>query len=160
MAGHGIIEKIKMLVAPIIAGAGLELVDAEFKHEGQTRVLRIFIDKPGGVTLDDCQRISRECEVVLDVEDIIQTQYMFEVSSPGLDRPLRTREDYRRFKDRLVKLKTYRPIQGRKTFLGYLQGMTEETATEPCMVILHMKDDEDIRIPYEMITSARLEVEF
>lgn len=160
MASHGLVEKIKALVAPIVAGAELELVDVEFKHEGQTHVLRIFIDKPGGVTLDDCQAISRECEVVLDVEDIIQTQYILEVSSPGIDRPLRTREDYRRFKDRLVKLKTYRLVQGRKKFLGYLQGVTEETTTEPCVVILRTKDDEDIRIPYEMIASARLEVEF
>jgi ribosome maturation factor RimP len=160
MASHGLVEKIKALVAPIVAGAELELVDAEFKHEGQTHVLRIFIDKPGGVTLDDCQAISRECEVVLDVEDIIHTQYMLEVSSPGLDRPLRTREDYRRFTDRLVKLKTYRPVQGRKKFLGYLQGVTEETPAEPCVVILRMKNDEELRIPYDMIASARLEVEF
>lgn len=160
MAGHSLVETIKTLVSPIIAGTGLELVDVEFKHEGQAQVLRIFIDKPGGVSLDDCQAISRECEVVLDVEDIIQTQYILEVSSPGLDRPLRNQEDYRRFTDRLVKLKTYRPVRGRKKFLGYLRGMTEETATEPCMVILYTKDEEEIRIPYEMIASARLEVEF
>jgi ribosome maturation factor RimP len=85
---------------------------------------------------------------------------MLEVSSPGLDRPLRTREDYRRFTDRLVKLKTYRPVQGRKKFLGYLQGVTEETPAEPCVVILRMKNDEELRIPYDMIASARLEVEF
>jgi ribosome maturation factor RimP len=160
MAHHSIIETITTLVSPIIDDAGLEFVDAEFKHEGQTHVLRIFIDKPGGVTLDDCQAISRECEVVLDVEDIIQTQYVLEVSSPGLDRPLRKKEDYRRFTDHLVKLKTYRPVQGRKKFLGYLQGMTEEIPAEPCVVTLRTKDDETIRIPYDMIASARLEVEF
>jgi ribosome maturation factor RimP len=160
MAGRTIAEKVKELATPIVSAEQLELVDVEFKREGHVNYLRIFIDKPEGVTIDDCQKISRECEVVLDVENIIRTQYVLEVSSPGLDRPLRTKEEYKRFEKRLVKIKTFQAIQGRKKFLGHLQGITEETSTSPSLVSILSSDGEEIQIPYEMIASARLEVEF
>ncbi len=161
MAGHSsILEKVTTLVAPIVTAQQLELVYVEFKREGHTNYLRIFIDKPEGVTLDDCQNVSRECDVVLDIENIIQTHYVLEVSSPGLDRPLKTRQDYIRFQNRLVKLKTYRAVEGRKRFLGYLQGLTEESSNSPSQVIIVTQEGETIHIPFELITSARLEVEF
>ena len=161
MAGHSSIsESVKTLVTPIIESRRLELVDVEFKREGPNTYLRIFIDKPDGVTLDDCQSISQECELVLDVENIIQTQYILEVSSPGLDRPLKKREDYQRFQGRLVKLKTYRPLDGQKKFLGYLQEISEERQDAPSIVTLMTKDGKEYHIPYDMIGSARLEVEF
>ncbi len=161
MAGHSsIVEKITTIVAPIVKAQQLELVDIEFKHEGHANFVRIFIDKPEGVTLDDCQNVSRECEVVLDIENIIYTQYVLEVSSPGLDRPLKTRMDYARFRDRLVRLKTYRAFEGRKKFLGYLQGLTEESSDSSSLVTIITQEGETIQIPFELITSARLEVEF
>lgn len=161
MAAHAIAEKVKKLVAPIVAAKQLELVDVEFKREGRVNYLRIFIDKPEGVTIDDCQTISRECEVVLDVENIIRTQYVLEVSSPGLDRPLRTKEEYKRFRNRLVKITTFQAIQRQKKILGYLQGITDGTAETPSLVTIRTLDgEEEIQIPYEMIASARLEVEF
>ena len=162
MAGQAIVEKVKALVTPIVVAEHLELVDVEFNREGRVHYLRIFIDKPGGVTIADCQQVSRECEVVLDVEDVIRTQYVLEVSSPGLDRPLKTKADYQRFQQHLVKIKTFQAIQGRKKFLGYLQGMTDEldSGTSPCLVNITLLDGEEIQIPYEMIASARLEVEF
>jgi ribosome maturation factor RimP len=162
MAGQAIVEKIKELVTPIVVAEHLELVDVEFKREGRVNYLRIFIDKPGGVTIADCQQVSRECEVVLDVEDVIRTQYVLEVSSPGLDRPLKTKADYQRFQHHLVKIKTFQAIQGRKKFLGHLQGITDEldTVMSPCFVKITLLDGEEIRIPYGMIASARLEVEF
>jgi len=160
MAGHAIAEKVKELVTPIVSAEQLELIDVEFKHEGRVNYLRIFIDKSGGVTIDDCQKISRECEVVLDIENIIRTQYVLEVSSPGLDRPLRTKEEYKRFQKRLVKIKTFRTLQGQKKFLGHLQEITDETATTPSFVKILSLDGEEIRVPYEMIASARLQVEF
>jgi ribosome maturation factor RimP len=147
-------------VTPIVKAARLELVEVEFKKEGRTHYLRIFIDKPGGVTIEDCQRISHECDLVLDVEDLIPTQYVLEVSSPGLDRPLKTKEEYQRFLKRLVKIKTFQAINGQKKFLGYLQEITEETATNPAVVTIRTLDDEDIHIPYNLIASTRLEVEF
>lgn len=171
-AGHGIAEQVKTLVTPIITDAQLELVDVEYTREGQVHYLRIFIDKPGGVTIDDCQMISRECEVLLDVEDLIRTQYILEVSSPGLDRPLKKKEDYVRFRDRLVKIRTYRAIEGRKKFLGRLIGLTEDPVTNTCVVTICLEDEtgrrlpagkqvlDEIQIPYDMIASARLEVEF
>ena len=161
MAAHAIAEKVKKLVAPIVATEQLELVDVEFKREGRINYLRIFIDKPGGVTIDDCQTISRGCEVVLDIENIIRTQYVLEVSSPGLDRPLRTKEEYKRFQNRLVKITTFQAVQRQKKFLGYLQGITNEKAETPSLVTIRTLDgEEEIQIPYEMIASARLEVEF
>jgi ribosome maturation factor RimP len=161
MAGHSSISNsVKTLVAPIIESRQLELVDVEFKREGANTYLRIFIDKAEGVTLDDCQSVSQECELVLDVENLIQTQYVLEVSSPGLDRPLKKREDYQRFQGRLVKIKTYRPLDGQKKFLGYLQGMTDEDQETPSMVTITTKDGKEYHIPYDMIGSARLEVEF
>ncbi len=160
MSGHSLTDWVKELVTPIIVGQELELVDVEFTREGQVRYLRIFIDTPGGVTIDDCQKVSRECEVVLDIENIIRTQYVLEISSPGLDRPLKTKEDYIRFQKRLVKIKTFRTVQGRKKFMGYLQGITEEPTEGSSYVTIVTTDAEETRIPYELIASARLEVEF
>ena len=160
MSGGSLVDRLKELVRPIIMAQHLELVDVEFKCEGQVHYLRIFIDKPGGITIDDCQKVSRECEIVLDIEDIIRTHYVLEVSSPGLDRPLKTREEFERFQKRLVKIKTFRMIQGRKKFLGYIQGITEEKPESPALVTIVSLDGEEIQIPYALIASARLEVEF
>jgi ribosome maturation factor RimP len=160
MATGRIAEQVKTLITPVIADAQMELVDVEYTREGQVHYLRIFIDKPGGVTLDDCQTISRECEVLLDVEDFIQTQYVLEVSSPGLDRPLKKKEDYHRFRDRLIKIRTYRAVDGRKKFLGRLIDLADDPEAETCVVTIRTKDDNEIQIPYDLIASARLEVEF
>lgn len=160
MTGRTIAEKVKALVTPILEGQKLELVEVEFKREGHIQYLRIFIDKPGGVSIDDCQHVSRECEILLDVEDLIRTQYVLEVSSPGLDRPLKTIQDYQRFQGRLVKIKTFQTIQGQKKFLGYLQGVTQETSESPLSITLLIDGEQEIQIPYELIASGRLEVEF
>ncbi len=160
MAKEPIAEQVKRIVQPIIESRQLEFVDVEFKREGKNRYLRIFIDTPGGVTIDDCQNVSRECEVVLDVEDIITAQYILEVSSPGLDRPLKTQDDYRRFQDHLVKIKTFQTIRGRKKFIGYLQGLTAEEPDTPAVVTLVSQEGQTVQIPYHLIASARLEVEF
>ncbi len=160
MAGLTIAEKVQVLVTPIVKASRLELVAVEFKKEGRTQYLRIFIDKPGGVTIEDCQRISQECDLVLDVEDLIPIPYVLEVSSPGLDRPLKTQAEYQRFLNHLVKIKTFQVINGQKKFVGYLRAITEETATTPVVVTIRTLNDEDIHIPYNLIASTRLEVEF
>jgi ribosome maturation factor RimP len=160
MARQAIAERVKELVAPIIASEDFELVDVEFKHEGRVHYLRIFIDKPGGVTIDDCQHISRECEAVLDVENIIRSQYVLEVSSPGLDRPLRSKDDFQQFVHRLAKIKTFRPLQGRTKFLGHIEGIREDPATADTVVTIRTPEGQVFQIPYKMIASARLEVEF
>ncbi|MDY0093327.1 MAG: ribosome maturation factor RimP [Candidatus Vecturithrix sp.] len=161
MTGHTIVEKVKTLINPIIEEQELELVDVEFKREGHLQYLRIFIDKPGGgVSIDDCQHVSRECEVLLDIEDIIRTQYVLEVSSPGLDRPLKTIQDYQRFQGRLAKIKVFQSIQGQKKFLGYIHGVTQATPDSAFLITLLIDGKEEIQIPCELIASARLEVEF
>ncbi len=161
MSGQSIVERVKAIIAPVIEMQQLELVDVEFHREGKTNVLRIFIDKPGGVTLDDCQYVSRECDVILEVENIIQSQYVFEVSSPGLDRPLKRLQDFIRFQNRLVKIKTYQVIHGRKKFLGRLQGVQEDEGGAHSAVRIVLEDTkEEVSIPSESISSARLEVEF
>jgi len=162
MSGQSIIERVKALIVPIIEAQQLELVDVEFRREGKTTVLRIFIDKPEGVTIDDCQRVSQECDVVLDVENLIQSQYVFEVSSPGLDRPLKSMQDFVRFQNRLVKIKTYQAIYGRKNFLGRLLGVRDKHEGSSVVEVLLLLDEtkEEVVLPYENIASARLEVEF
>jgi ribosome maturation factor RimP len=149
-----IIKSVKILVTPVIEAAGMELADVEFKKEGKSWYLRIFIDKPTGVTLADCEKVSREIEVLLDVEDMIDRSYTLEISSPGLDRPLKKKEDFLRFQGRLARIKTFSSIKGQKVFSGYLQGMKEDK------VLIKTKSDEEIEIPYESIASSKLEVEF
>lgn len=131
MAQETILETVQQLLEPILEDMALELVDLEFKREGRDWFLRIFIDKPGGVTLDDCAEVSRGVGAVLEVENVIETAYRLEVSSPGLDRPLKKLPDFERFQGELVKVKTFEKMDPdgrgheRKTFVGELLGVEE-----------------------------------
>ena len=120
-----IVDRVRAIVHPILYGEGMELVDIEYRRESKGWVLRIILDKEGGVTLDDCSRISHEVERNLDVEDLIQNPYTLEVSSPGLNRPLRDEKDFVKYRHRLVKVKTHDPIENRRQFKGRLLGITE-----------------------------------
>lgn len=154
--------KIRELAEPLLNDLGLELVDLEFKQEGRRWFLRFFIDKEGGITLDDCADFSREIGPLLEVEDPVRTSYHLEVSSPGLDRPLKTPEDYRRFAGRLIKLKARERIDPdgrghlRKTFVGELLGLAEGK------VRVRQTDKKGgiVEIPFEGIEKAHLELEF
>ena len=140
----------------------MELVDLEYKHEGRDWFLRIFIDKEGGVTLDDCADVSREVGAVLEVEDLIRTAYRLEVSSPGIDRPLKKVKDFERFSGSLVKVKTYESLDpdqrghARKTFVGTLLGI------ENGMVRIEQTDKKGgvVEFPLEGIAKANIEYEF
>jgi len=144
---------VKELVIPILEREALELVDIEFKREVRGWVLRIYIDKEGGVSLNDCTLVSQQLGDVLDVEDPIDTPYILEVSSPGLTRPLKGTKDYQRYIGRLVKIKTYKEIYGKKVFIGELSGLKEG--------IVNIKIDKKVyEIPYGLIASAHLEVDF
>jgi ribosome maturation factor RimP len=155
-------ERIEALVQPILDDLGLELVDLEYRREGQGWVLRFLLDKEGGITLDDCARASREISAILDVEDIIETAYNLEVSSPGIERPLKKIKDFERFAGQLVKIKTRVAIdpegcgRQRKTFVGTLGGMDGQTV----LLTLKEKNAVAIRIEFEQIDSAHLEFEF
>jgi len=154
-----ICDRINTILQPILKSLQLELVEIEYKRTGKEAVLRLFIDKDGGVMLDDCAEVSRELSLVLDVEDFIPCEYNLEVSSPGLDRPLKTVADYDRFQGRLIKVKTYEPFSDdagnkRKTFLGTLEGLRDG------VVVMTLKEGQTASIPLERVAKANLEFEF
>jgi ribosome maturation factor RimP len=99
-------QKVAEIADRLLVSLGMELVEIEYKREGRALVLRVYIDKPGGVNLDACADVSRELSAILDVEDVIPTRYLLEVSSPGLNRPLTKEADYLRYAGRLVKIRT------------------------------------------------------
>lgn len=157
-----LLSKIEQLILPILSGYGLELADLELKGEGRRQILRIFIDKPGGVTLDDCAEVSREVSILFEVEDPITAAYTLEVSSPGLDRPLKKARDFERHAGRLIKVKTAALVDpdgrghNRKTFVGELLGL------EGDRIRLRQTDRRggEVLIALADIAKANLEIEF
>jgi ribosome maturation factor RimP len=151
-----VVERVRQLVEPLVAREGLELVDVEYLREGGRWVLRLFIDKPGGVSLDDCQELSRQVDKLLDVEDFIETHYSLEVSSPGIERPLRTPAHYERFAGRLAEVKTFAPIgePPRKNFKGRIVGVAGDR------VVTLEADGKQFEIPLEKIAKAHLVFDF
>ncbi len=153
---------INRLVTPILDDLGFELVDLELKRENKGSALRLFIDKPGGITLDDCVSVSREVGAVLEIEDPIKAAYRLEVSSPGLDRPLKKATDFERFSGQKAKIKTFELLDPdqrghtRKTFVGVLLGM------EGDLVRLELNDKQGgiAAIPLVEIAKANLEDDF
>jgi len=119
------LDRVRALISPILSYTEMDLVDIEYRRESRGWVLRLYIDKEGGVTLDDCTRISQEVGRSLDVEDFIPNPYTLEVSSPGLRRPLKNEKDFLRYQDRWVKVKTLGPVENRRQFRGKLLGMTD-----------------------------------
>lgn len=118
MKDAAVADKVRDIIQPPIEAAGYELVDVHWKHEPGGWVLRVFVDGVGGISHIDCERVSREISVVLDVNDPITHQYSLEVSSPGLDRPLRTLEHFRRFVGDKAKVKLRQGVDGRRNFAG------------------------------------------
>jgi len=148
-----IVEKVRAIAAPLAAGEGLELIDVELAGAGGRTALRLYIDRDGGVSLDDCTSVSRAVSAALDVEDPIQGAYDLEVSSPGLDRPLRTPEHFAKYAGEKVRVKAYGPIpelENRKTFVGTLRGFEEGRA-------LIDVDGKVFRVPFEQIAKAHVE---
>ncbi|MBP5633223.1 MAG: ribosome maturation factor RimP [Clostridia bacterium] len=125
-------ERVKQIAEPKAEELGLELIDCEYKKEGGRRVLRLYIDKKGGVGLDDCEAVSRSVEPVLDSEDFIDEAYTFEVSSPGLDRPLKTDRDFARYEGEDVEVGLYAAIDGKKKFTGKLIGRKDGVVSIDC----------------------------
>ena len=118
-------EIVTELAEPIVRRNNFELVDVEFVKEGANRYLRVYIDKPGGITIDDCQAVSEELSDKLDAADPIEQAYFLEVSSPGLDRPLKREKDFERYKGETVEVKLFQPVDGKKTFEGELLGLVD-----------------------------------
>lgn len=117
--------RVRELAEPIINEQNLELVDIKYVHENKRWILRIIVDKEGGVTLDDCTNVSKEVGYILEIKDAIAHPFNLEVSSPGLERPLKTLHDFRKFLGRKVNIITSEPLEGRKHFRGSLQSVEE-----------------------------------
>jgi ribosome maturation factor RimP len=147
-----IVEQVKVLVKPVLDERGIELVEVVYTSEKGKRVLRTFIDKPGGVTLDDCRCVSRELGTILDVEDIIQHSYSLEVSSPGLDRPLKGEKDFLNALGKKVNIRTKEALKGRRNFKATIDCVIEGK------VIITDSEGRNWKIEMENIEKARREV--
>ena len=147
-------EAINAIIERVTAREGLELVHWEMVGPRNNSVLRIYIDKPGGVTHADCETVSHQVGTLFDVEDIIPNQYVLEVSSPGVDRPLFKRADYERFAGNRVKVRTQQPVNGQRNFRGRLLGVEGDA------VKLDAENIGEIEIAFANITKANIEYEF
>ena len=141
--------ELSRLLEPGVQALGFELVDVELSGRGHHTVLRVYIDGPEGVTVDDCADVSRQLSAILDVEDPIPQRYVLEVSSPGLDRPLARRGDFQRFVGEQVKLRTHRPLDGQRNFKGRLVGVRPEH-------IVVEVGEKTVNFSFDSIEKARL----
>jgi ribosome maturation factor RimP len=148
---EGRLDRIESVVVPVVRSHGLSLVDLEFRREGHRWVLRLYVDKPGGVGIADCQRLSHELGDVLDVTGLIEESYDLEVSSPGLDRQLRKEREFRWAVGKPVRCWVSEPIDGRREFAGVLAAATDEG------VSLTGPDGTVTLIPRRLLTKARLD---
>ena len=156
MAGSANTEKrIEELIQPTVTEMGYELVDVEFVKEGPNWYLRIFIDKEGGVTIDDCEAVSKTLEKIFDEKDPIEQAYFLEISSPGIYRPLKKKEDFIKYNGEMVDVKLYKPYEGSKEYTGKLVGYDENDGTVTIEV-----DDKNIAFTKKEIAGIRLAVIF
>jgi len=152
-------ERARKLLEPVLARDGYELVEVDWVREGGGFVLRLYIDREGGVGIDDCQAVSRTVEPILDVEDFIEQAYSLEVSSPGVDRPLRRPQDFGRFAGQRVKVKAFGPLESaagkplRKQWSGTLRGIRDGRVEIEVDGTIHL-------VPLDRIAKANLEYDF
>lgn len=147
-------KKTEELITPLIDAEGFELVDVEYVKEGADWYLRVYIDKDGGIMVNDCEKISRAFNEILDREDYIDDAYIFEVSSPGLLRPLKKDKDYQRNLGKLLEVKLFAPLNGVKEFEAELKSYDKESAT------LVMDDDTEVTVKRSEISLIRPAIEF
>lgn len=148
-----IIRQVMEVLSPLLLEEEMECVDLEYRREARGWVLRLYIDKEGGVTLDDCTRINQKAGRLLDVADLIETPYHLEVSSPGLTRPLKNERDFIKYQNRLILVKTVEPIGNQRQFKGRLLRVVREGIEVEL-------DKTTLHIPFQNIAKARLELEF
>jgi len=155
------LEHIRTIAARVAASRGLEIWDIQSRREAVGHVVRVVIDRPGpaatpeeSVSIEDCAEVNREMSTILDVEDPLPFAYTLEVSSPGLDRPLRDARDYQRFSGRLAKVVVKEAVDNQKAFEGHLRGVEGDD------VLLEAPNGRTHRLPLRLITRGRLEVEF
>lgn len=144
--------KVRELIEPVVNSLGVRLDRIKLGKMQGRHLLRIFIEKEGGVTIDDCELVSREIEAVLDVEDPLPSSYVLEVSSPGLDRPIKCREDFNRFSGKTIRIITHSPIDKQTFFIGKIIEVGDVD------LLLLLPKDKKVTIRYKNISKARLEV--
>ncbi len=149
-------RKVSKKLESMLTGEKIDPVAVEYVKEGSERVLRVFLeDKEGSIDLEDCARISRQLSDWLDEENFISESYVLEVSSPGVERPLRSEDDFERFSGEKVFIKTYAPVKGRKEFTGILQGIDDDMVK-----IILQEEESDLELPLNSIAAARLHADF
>ncbi len=153
MAKISVVESIIEISEPVIKDEGLELVDVEYKKLGKTWTLRIFIDSDRGITVDDCQKVSRQIEDIIEIDDLIASPFVLEVSSPGLDRPLKKEKDFLRFKNKAIEVKTFSPMENRKNFKGTIQDCKNQ-------ILFLNEEGASIEISLDKISQAKPIIEF
>jgi ribosome maturation factor RimP len=141
--------RLQELIEPIVQGLGYELVGSEWLSRSGSSLVRLYIDREGGVTIDDCEKVSHQVSGALDVEDLVRGPYTLEVSSPGLDRPLFTPAQFTRFAGREAKIRTHVPVDGRRNFRGFIRGVDETR------VVLEV-DGAEVALAFEQIEKANL----
>jgi ribosome maturation factor RimP len=149
------VQRVWHLAAPVAAREGMEIVDIEFRREGGRagRVLRVYLDREGGPTMDDISRVSRALSDMLDTEEVVEGAYTLEVSSPGINRPLRRPEHFARFVGKRVRVRTRDMIDGRRSFLGTLGAVVEDK-------IILSQDGKEFNIPFSLIEKSNYEHEW
>ena len=147
-------QKAEAMLAPIVESNGFELVDVEYVKEAGTWYLRGYIDKPGGITVNDCETVSRAFSDKLDEDDFIEDSYIMEISSPGLDRPLKKEKDFARSLGEEVEVRTYRAIDRQKEFIGILKDYDKDTVT------IEYEDGETMTFDKADIALIRLAFDF
>jgi ribosome maturation factor RimP len=155
------LEQLRAIAERVAASRGLNIWDIQSRREATGHMVRVFIDRPGpaatpeeSVSIEDCEQVNREISTILDVEDPLPFAYTLEVSSPGLDRPLRSTADYQRFAGRLAKVVVSQAVDNQRAFEGHLRGVEDDH------VLLESPKGRVHRLPYRLITRGRLEVEF
>ncbi|MCX8030875.1 MAG: ribosome maturation factor RimP [Thermodesulfovibrionales bacterium] len=150
-------QKIYTLASEVAEQEGLELYDVQILGSRKRTIVRVFIDKESGVTIDDCERVSKSLSALLDVEDPIKTSYTLEVSSPGIDRPLTKKKDYEKNLGKLVRIVTTEPFDNQSFFIGRIIDVGENWVR-----ISYKKGskEENLFIPFEKVSKAKLEIEF
>ncbi|HWR79462.1 MAG TPA: ribosome maturation factor RimP [Pseudomonas sp.] len=143
------LEQLQALLAPVVEALGYECWGLEYMSQGRHSLLRIYIDHANGVLVEDCEKVSRQVSGVLDVEDPISSEYTLEVSSPGMDRPLFTLEQFAKHAGELVKIKLRSPYEGRRNFQGPLRGVEEQD-------VVVLVDDHEYLLPIDLIDKANI----
>ncbi|MDE9764291.1 ribosome maturation factor RimP [Pseudomonas aeruginosa] len=143
------LEQLQALLAPVVEAFGYECWGVEFISQGRHSVLRVYIDRPEGILIDDCEAVSRQVSGILDVEDPISGEYTLEVSSPGMDRPLFTLEQFAKHAGEQVKIRLRSPYEGRRNYQGILRGVEEQD-------VVVLVDDHEYLLPIDSIDKANI----